>query len=404
MEKLLIITPQIIIPPVDGGKMCMYNHIDIFSSSFNVSVVMGNSDDISQDLILSQQYLKKSQQVIMFPRINKKIKKSGLLVKGIECLKWFLSGKPRQAQTIESTKNQQQVTEYAIKNKIDIICLETPYASELIDIEQVKKNGIKVITIEHNVEFHFLKDCLDNFGKLAWLELNRARKYEQRILSQSNLVIGISPIDVIMLQKTFNLKNIKYLPTYLREKNVLWENNKSTYIIFCGSLSFNPNYHGMKWFLENVFMKYIKIYPNIHLKITGKVDRKIQKELSQYSNVEFTGFLSNEELEKTILKTFFAVVPILKGSGIKMKLLEALSYGVPTITTVHGADGIPYEEEAPYLIGKNEDEILQHMISLTENSHQRKKLGKLGSCFFESIYASPENIRNWISCINYNKY
>lgn len=399
MQKLLIITPQVIIPPIDGGRTCMYTHVDMFSRSNSVSIVMGNSDDKNNDLILSQQYLRQCKDVIIFSRINKKIKKSGWIFKGLEGLKWFLSGKPRQAQTIESNENKNLVTEFAIKNKIDIICLETPFAAELVDIEQVKKNGIKIITIEHNVEFLFLKDCLAKFGKFADLELKRAKKYEQHILNYSDLVIGISPVDVMILKNEFNIDHIRYVPTYLGCKNILWENNESNYIIFCGALSFYPNYHGIKWFLENVFRKYVNQYPNVCIKITGRVDLKIQEEFSKCLNVKFTGFLSKQELEKTCVNALFSVVPIIKGSGIKMKLLEALSYGIPTITTVQGAQGVPYTGNIPYLIGENETDFLRHMIFLTENKNARDTIGNTGKIFFEKTYASEENVSTWINCL-----
>jgi glycosyltransferase involved in cell wall biosynthesis len=403
MQKILIITPQVIIPPIDGGGKCIHSHVDMFSISNSVSIVMGNSDDRNQDMVLSQQYLRKCKEVIIFSRINKKIKKSGWLFKGLEGLKWFLSGKPRQAQTIESNENKNLVTEYAIKNKIDTIYLETPYAAELINIERIKKNGIKLITIEHNVEFLFLKDCLAKFGKFAWLELRRAKQYEQYIVNHSDLVIGISPLDVTILKNEFNIENIRYVPTYLEKKNVFWRNNESNYIIFSGTLSFYPNYHGIKWFLKNVFIKYADQYPNICLKITGRVDRKIQEEFSKYLNVEFTGFLSNKDLEKMFVNALFSVVPIIKGSGIKMKLLEALSYGIPTITTVHGAQGVPYEGNIPYLIGANEMDFLSHMIALTKNKNVRKNLGNSGKIFFEKIYASEENINTWTKCLEKKK-
>lgn len=395
MKKILVISPQVIIPPSDGGKKCMYYQIEaLFSFDLEISLVMGNDDnDDNNDIIYkTKNYLPKLKHIFVFPRINKKIKNSKFLFKMYEILKWIISLKPRQAQTISLKKNKEKITEYIINNNIDCVILETPFAFEYIEINRVKNKNIKIITIEHNVEYLFRKDCLEKLGMFAAWEIYLTKKYEGKVLKNSNLVIAISPKDEEILKRKFKINNIKYVPTFWREIEKKWKNNETNYIIFSGSLNFYPNYHGIKWFLENIFSKFIIKYPDIKLKITGNVDLKIKNELIKCKNVEFTGFLSNEEMQSILTNCLFMVIPIIKGSGIKIKLLEALSMGIPVIATKHCFEGIPYEwnVEEPYLVSQNKDDFIDKMCLLVQSKKYREEISKKANEFFYKTYGNEK--------------
>lgn len=379
----------------------MYNRIKSFSENVDTTLVIASSNNKSNDYKLSRKYFPELKQIIVLPRTSIEIKKVSYFKKGLGILKWLISGKPRRAQTIESEANKNKITEYIFSEKIDIVILEFPYCAELIKIDQIRKNNIKIFVVIHNIEFLFFRDSMKLPKIVMDIEINRIKKYECNVLQQVDGILGISPWDIDYVNRNMQVNNAKYLPTYFRKPILSWKGNlNSQYINFCGALSFYPNYHGIKWFLENVFVNYVKSYPKIKLKITGKVNERIQKELERYKNVEFTGYLSEKELEFVIINSMFSVVPIIKGSGIKIKLLESLSYGVPTVTTIHGAQGIPYKGEAPYLVGKDENEFLTQMNILTNSNEKRKTLGHRARIFFEMNYASEKNIQDWIASVS----
>jgi len=58
----------------------------------------------------------------------------------------------------------------------------------------------------------------------------------------------------------------------------------------------------------------------------------------------------------------FVVIPMFTGAGVKIKLIEAMSYGLPIITTPKGARGIPYPRNSPFCIARNRDEFISNMF------------------------------------------
>ncbi|MCX4131386.1 MULTISPECIES: glycosyltransferase [Megamonas] len=396
MKKCIVISPQVIIPPTDGGKNSMYNHLISLAKISNISLVMGNNDDNNVNKYLND-YLNNIKKIFVFERVNKKIKKINYLKKCLEIIKWFFSFKPRQAQTIESKKNKNIVTKYIIENNIDHIILETPFAFEYLDYNILINKDIEIILIQHNVEYLFRKDCLDKYGIFSWWEVYLTKQYEKNVLKKSNRVVTISPKDKEILKNVFSINNIEYLPTPFKENKNKWIGNDSNYILFSGSLEFYPNYHGIKWFIKEIFYEFIKEYPNIKLKITGKVNKKIKKELSTYNNIEFTGFVSDKDLEELLLNCNYMVIPIIKGSGIKIKLLEALSMGIPTIVTEHCYEGMPFDKlkyDDPYLVAKNEKDFISKMRLIINNNDEKLKISNNAKLFFEDIYGKNNNWAN----------
>lgn len=396
MKKCIVISPQVIIPPTDGGKNSMYNHLISLAKISDISLVMGNNDDNNVNKYLND-YLNNIKKIFVFERVNKKIKKINYLKKCLEIIKWFCSFKPRQAQTIESRKNKNIVTRYIIENNIDYIILETPFAFEYLDYNILRNKGIKIILIQHNVEYLFRKDCLDKYGIFSWWEIYLTKQYEKNVLKKSNKIVTISPKDKEILKEVFSINNIEYLPTPFKENKDKWIGNNSNYILFSGSLDFYPNYHGIKWFIKEIFYEFIKEYPTVKLKITGKINEKIKKELSIYNNIEFTGFVSDKDLKALLLNCNYMVIPIIKGSGIKIKLLEALSMGIPTIVTEHCYEGMPFDKlkyNDPYLVAKNKKDFISKMRLIINDNDEKLKISNNARLFFEDVYGKNNNWAN----------
>lgn len=397
-KKILYITPFAISLPLDGGKKCILSRIKYFSERYIVDILMLNVKPSEMKLDQYNLFFDKVRNIMVLPDKNLSLNRSGNWEKFKIFCNWMKSDLPRGVEYAKYDEKKDMIMQYILNEKINIVVFEFPYTTEVVNLKQLEKYNIKMILVAHGVESIFFKELRNDLPKIiVQMEFNRWEKYENKILKQVDKVIGISPEDVKYLQYHHQLDNIIYIPPYFSSKKVVWNNTKKNdYIIFCGALSFYPNYQGIKWFLDNVFEKYRLQYKNIKLKITGKIDKWIEKEFSRYDNLIFTGYLSQPDLEKEIIYSAFTVVPILKGSGVKIKLLEALSYGVPTITTLHGSEGVPFSQKMiPYLVGKDEKEMLEHMILLTEDDNQKETLSANAKRFFEEIYSSKKNAQKW---------
>lgn len=131
---------------------------------------------------------------------------------------------------------------------------------------------------------------------------------------------------------------------------------------FVGPSSHNPNYLGIKWFLENCWQALCS--QDYKLKIIGDWDNEVRNEIStKYSNVTFTGFVENLESE---LENSIMIVPIKIGSGIRMKILEAAAMGVPVISTTVGVEGLPLKNNEHCLIADTPDAFVESIKKMQD--------------------------------------
>jgi len=397
MNNVLMLMSQVVYPADDGGKQAIYYRMEKLEAITNLSIMMVNS----ANRVIDNEWVKKFRQIKVLEQILKPSKECSKLELFKQILSWIFSGKPRQSLVNRSKQIKMYIMKYIQEKKVETVVLELPYVAELVDVERLHKWGVKVVVVVHNVEHLYFEDTNTWPSFLKRIEYNRICRYEKNILNTVDCSIGISPWDVLYFREKIGVDNIKYLPAYLPVPKQQWsmQNNEEKYIIFCGTLSFKPNLQGIIWFLDKVFSKYQQRHPEVYLKITGKVSEETRNLLKYYSKVELTGYLSEEELHCVMLNSLFAVVPILSGSGVKIKLLESMSYGIPTITTLHGYQGVEFSErkEPPFLVAKDENDFLHYMCGLTDGSINPLELGETARRYFEATYASEENIENWLS-------
>ena len=105
--------------------------------------------------------------------------------------------------------------------------------------------------------------------------------------------------------------------------------------LFVGSNS-QHNSCGLQWFLENVWLQIVQKVPHSSLHVCGSVCDSIR---GTFTNVRFLGRVKDLKPEYSAAEV--CLVPLLAGSGLKIKLVEAMSYGRACVSTSVGIQGLP---------------------------------------------------------------
>jgi len=108
-----------------------------------------------------------------------------------------------------------------LENNIGTVVLEGPFAAALLDVPQLKRKHIRIVLVEHNVEYKYFLESLKLPHWIAGLEARRIYSMEKKIVKCADHTICISPQDENDLQKEFDTTSISYLPSVLPKKEVL---------------------------------------------------------------------------------------------------------------------------------------------------------------------------------------
>ena len=111
-------------------------------------------------------------------------------------------------------------------------------------------------------------------------------------------------------------------------------------LLFVAGFNHPPNIDAAVWFVETVLPSLRDSIPGLQLHIAGSNPSKAVLDLAS-DDVTYMGIVSDDALTALYSRAACAVVPLRFGAGVKGKVLEAIRYGVPLVTTSIGAEGIP---------------------------------------------------------------
>jgi len=121
---------------------------------------------------------------------------------------------------------------------------------------------------------------------------------------------------------------------------------------------------GLRWFLDNCWHTLKEKEPDYRLKVIGRwSEENKQTILKDYPEVEYLGFVDSlyESMKGTVM-----IVPITIGSGIRMKILEACSMGIPFVSTTVGAEGIPVKDGHDCFLADAPNTFVEDILKLQD--------------------------------------
>jgi glycosyltransferase involved in cell wall biosynthesis len=276
-------------------------------------------------------------------------------------------------------KLEQKLKHLLLGEDFDVVILETVYMAVYVDVIR-KYSSAKIILRPHNVEHLIWKQIAENnhrgFKKLYLSILaKQLERFESSVISSFDSVLCISPTDSLWFRKQNNDIPIKVIPFGVDIDESL-QNTPSfrcNNLFSIASMDWYPNLEGIEWFLDNVWKKVYFLYPNLVFKIAG---RNIPDNLKRIGmqNVEVVGEVADAKLfmrENGIL-----IVPLWSGSGIRIKIIEAMSIGKVVITTSIGLEGIVAKDREEVLIANTVQEFIKAITFCIENPATCEQIGK----------------------------
>jgi glycosyltransferase involved in cell wall biosynthesis len=143
-------------------------------------------------------------------------------------------------------------------------------------------------------------------------------------------------------------------------------------LIFTGALTYEPNLDAMRFFLGEVLPLIQAEAPETRLWITGKTEGVPLHTIPPNPNLNFTGFL--DDIRPALRGSAVCVVPLRRGGGTRLKILEAMANGVPVVSTTKGAEGLQLEPEQHLLIADRPDEFARQTLRLLRDPALRQAL------------------------------
>lgn len=144
-------------------------------------------------------------------------------------------------------------------------------------------------------------------------------------------------------------------------------------LLFLGSFRHLPNQEALTWFLREVFPKVRAEEPRARLVIIGS-DPPARHSLPEAEAIELIGFV--DDVREPLKRYSLFVCPILSGSGVRVKLLEAFAAGIPVVSTRLGAEGLADKDGDLCALADDASSFAEHIVKLLRDPESAAEMAK----------------------------
>ncbi len=273
-----------------------------------------------------------------------------------------------------------------VLEEVDVFQAEFPgygvpafIAARLVGQDRPGDRRPRSCIVQHNVEW----DRLSEFGH----EVDRIRAMEQWVLGQVDEVIAVSEDDKRrMVAAGLDANKVSVIPHGVdvrRFQTGRPDGVRTRFgipegvplLFFHGTLHYWPNTEAVRFIAEQLLPRLLAVHPEARVLIAG------QGAPTYYSHeaITFTG--PSDDLQDLIGAADLCLCPIDAGGGTRLKLLEYMAAGKPTVSTTKGAEGIPYQASVQLEIADGAQAFSEAVLLLLAHPERRAELGRAAAAF-----------------------
>lgn len=283
----------------------------------------------------------------------------------------LFSSKSYHISRFESGAFRQKLIQMLQQSAYDVVLLESIFVAPYIDTIR-KHSNAKVVLRAHNVEYLIWERVADNMTnpiKKIYLQYltRKLKKFEVATFSLVDGLVPISPVD----RDVFRLLGYKgpefTYPVAMFTSDMphrLPSEVSGRTVSFIGSLDWIPNQEGLIWFVRLVWPLVLERLPDAIFYIAG---RHITEEIYSLASESVRVLGEVEDATAFLQEHPVTVVPLFSGSGMRVKVIEAMSLGPIVISTAVGAEGIQYQADRHLLIAEEAEEFARQVCAVLED-------------------------------------
>lgn len=267
-------------------------------------------------------------------------------------------------------------------------------------INAATKNNVPVIVRAHNVEKDYFHNiyCI-NRKIISKLQEIFYSSQERKTIELCDGLIVLTSEDKRRIRELYGEKcTYKTIVNPVCIKNQVNEIKTEKYgFLITGSLWYGPNADGVMWFLKNVWNSFSN-RSNCSLRIAGsKPNSEIKQLANQYKNVELID--SPKDMQPYFEESKCYIAPIFSGAGMKVKIAEAMMYGMPILASEHALIGYKVNEATKMF--STADELITYMEQISVASKTEiENMYRLQRKNFLENFSIVSSVNNYKELIN----
>jgi glycosyltransferase involved in cell wall biosynthesis len=373
--KILVISPSIP-APVSGGRTRVFNLIKQLSERHEISSISFLRPSDKQYVGLIKPFC----DALVLVETEDFASAGKWRNRALGWSQILFSSEPRYVRTFPVEEMREPLRHLLDEKEFDVVVFEQLFLVELLP----ELNDLPTLLIEQNVEsdiaarrmaqasnpVHKLRD------RLNW---QRLVQFERHWLSKFPVCVAVSQKDADRIKEIASGRTVIVVPNgvdtaYFSAKG--GDRDPDT-VLFFGSLSYEPNIDGLIWFCSEIWPHVRSALPGAVFEIVGLRPGPRISPLADLPGVRLTGFV--KDIRQKLWSSTITAVPLRRGGGTRLKILEAMAASCPIVSTTIGAEGLEVEDDKHLYIADTQKEFVDKTIALLQSPEKRSELARAGS-------------------------
>ena len=371
--KIFVLLPRIPYPLEKGDKLRAFNQIKQLARNNEIVLCALNDKNIDEQQAF--QALQPYCSSINFIKLSKPRILLGLA-------RAFLKGLPMQCGYFYNRKAAKKVDALIEKHQPDILYGQLVRVAEYIRHKNIPK------AIDYQDVFSYgmkrRRDIANFITRPVYnMEYKRLCRYEAAVFDEFDVKTIISEPDRELIPHP-RKNEILIIPNGVDHEFFKPQQQEKRYdIVFTGNMSYAPNVNAVEYLANEILPLVWKQVPTAKMYIAGATpDPKVKK--AACDKIVVSGWL--DDIRDAYAQSRIFIAPMRIGTGLQNKLLEAMSMGLPAITTPLANASLGAQPDKEILVGSNAEELARHIITLLTNTEKASQIAQAGFDFTNRVY------------------
>jgi glycosyltransferase involved in cell wall biosynthesis len=210
-----------------------------------------------------------------------------------------------------------------------------------------------------------------------------SRELERAWLPRFSLVLATSDADAALAGAIAPQARFAVYPNALPPTPLPVPGDEEA-IVFSGNMEYHPNVTAVRFFRREVWPRLRERWPLLVWRLVGKNAAAVRQFTAGDPRIEVAGPVADAVRE--LARSRVAVVPLLTGSGTRLKILEAWAAGLPVVSTTIGAEGLPVRDGETALLADGAEAFASAVTRLLTCMELRQSIGRAGRLLLEKEF------------------
>jgi glycosyltransferase involved in cell wall biosynthesis len=295
----------------------------------------------------------------------------------------WLRGRPFLVQRDARTAFSHAVTERLAGGGIDVLHADQLTMAQYLPL--ARGHNVRTVFDAHNAVWQLVQGLAKRqptpaHRAAAEVEWRLLRRFEGQAARSSDLTLAVSADDERLLADAAGTplrSTVTPIGIEAQQRQPVPVRPEASSLLSVATMHYPPNAEAMRWFRDEIWPSVRAAHPTATVDVAGtRPPQDLRDWSTQDERVSVHGFV--EHVEPLYERAAVCVVPLRAGSGVRVKILEALAAGVPVVSTSVGAEGLDLIPGTHLLIADEPQAFANALLTLLASPERRATLAAAG--------------------------